>query len=359
MVIHVLDRTFKLVGVIDEFVSVIWRPAYYDIGDFELHINATSEAVALLKKNYYLVRDKDIEIDDGGNIAYKNVMIIKNFTLTTDAESGDYLTYTGKELKFLLHQRIVWRQTNLTGTAEDGIRKLVTENAISPTDTKRVIPTLTLGARAGLTDTLNKQLTGEYLDQAIVEICTAYSYGWDIYIYNAALIFTMYAGVDRSYSQTERPYVVFSDNFNNIINSQYELNSEEYANTSLIGGEGEGTERIYASVGTDNSGLDRYETFTDSGSISQNKGTEDEISLATYMTLLEESGKEDLATRGITEGFSGEVLSDVAFKLNEDFFMGDVVTVINRYGINRDVRILSNIESVDETGEALIPQFNI
>lgn len=359
MVIHVLDRSFKLVDVIDEFVSVIWRPAYYDIGDFELYINASSKAVAILKKNYYLVRDKDIEIDDSGNIAYKNVMIIKNFTLTTDAESGDYLTYTGKELKFLLHQRIVWRQTNLTGTAEAGIRRLVTENAISPQDTKRVIPMLKLGASAGLLDTINKQLTGEYLDETIVDICTAYNYGWDIYIYNSALIFSMYAGVNRSYSQTERPYVVFNDDFNNIINSQYELNSLEYANTALVVGEGEGTQRIYASVGDDNTGLDRYETFVDSSSISQNKDTEDEITLATYKTLLEESGTEALASMGLTEGFSGDVLSDVAFKLNEDFFIGDVVTVINRYGINRDVRILSIIESVDESGEVLTPQFNI
>ncbi len=359
MIIHVLDRSCRLVGVIDDYISVIWRPAYYDIGDFELYINATPEAVALLQKNYYLVRDTDIIVDEAGNVTYSNVMIIKNYKLTTDAEEGDYLTYTGKELKFLLHQRIIWQQTNLTGTAEEGIRQLVTENAISPTDSKRVIPSLTLGAIAGLTDNINKQVTGEYLDQAIKDICTAYNYGWEIFIYNSALVFIVYAGEDRSCQQTEKPYVLFSEGFDNILNTEYQLSTEEYANIALIGGEGEGLERIYATVGADSSGLERYETFTDARDISQNKDSEDAITLETYLTLLQERGRENLASLGITESFLGEVLTDVAFKYGEDFFIGDIVTIINKYGITKNVRVLSAIESVDGTGAKLIPQFSI
>ena len=115
MNIHVLDQSFNLMGIVDDYASVIWRPAYYDIGDFELYLSARPEAVKLLKKNYYLVRERDIEVDESGNVTYSKVMIIKNFTLTTDAEGGDFLKVTGRELKYLLHQRIVWRQTNLTG----------------------------------------------------------------------------------------------------------------------------------------------------------------------------------------------------------------------------------------------------
>lgn len=359
MVIHVLDQSFNLAGVVDDFISVIWRPAYYDVGDFELYINASSEAVELLKKNYYVVRDTDIEVDESGNISYSKVMIIKNISLSTDAENGDYLTYTGRELKFLLHQRIVWKQTTLNSKAEYGIRKLVTENAISPTDPKRVIPFLTLGASAGLTDRINTQVTGKYLDQSIVDICKTYNYGWDLFIYNSMLVFIVYAGVDRSFNQTERPYVVFSDEFDNILESDYQLSTESYANTCLIAGEGEGLSRVTASVDSGESGLNRYETYVDARDMSQNKGTEDEITLEEYLILLQERGLESLATLTITEGFSGEVLSDMTFKYGEDFFIGDVVTVINEYGISKDVRVLSAIESVDETGTKLIPQFNI
>lgn len=358
MNIHVLDQSFNFIGLIDDYVSVIWRPAYYDVGDFELYINASAKALKLLKENYYLVRERDIVADSEGNITYTNVMIIKNFNLTTDEETGDFLTVTGRELKFLLHQRIVWKQTNLTGTAEVAIRRLVTENAISPTDSKRVIPTLTLGASAGLTDTIEKQVTGDYLDQTIVNICTAYNYGWEVFIYNSALVLIVYQGVDRSFNQSERPYVVFSEDFDNITNSSYELKSDEYANTTLIGGEGEGTDRIYTTVGNDKTGLDRFETFTDARDLSQNKDSEDEITLSTYLTLLQERGRETLAMRSVTEGFSGEVL-EVNFKYGTDYYLGDVVTIINKYGISKDVRVLSVIESTDDTGTKILPQFNI
>lgn len=359
MNIHVLDQSFTFIGLIDDYVSVIWRPAYYNIGDFELYLNASVKVVNLLKKNYYLVRESDIVADGEGNVTYTNVMIIKDFTVTTDEENGDYITVTGRELKYLLHQRIVWTQTNLTGTAEDAIRRLVTENAISPTDSNRVIPTLTLGVSAGLTDNMEKQVTGDHLDQTIVDICTAYNYGWEIFIYNSALVLIVYQGVDRSFNQTKRPYVVFSEDFDNITKSTYELKSDEYANATLIGGEGEGTERVYVTVGADKAGLDRFEVFTDARDLSQNKDSEtDAIPLSTYKTLLEERGRENLASLGLTEGFSGEVL-ETNFKYGIDYYMGDTVTIINKYGMSKDVRVLSVIESVDDTGAKILPQFNM
>ena len=248
--IYVLDQSFTIVGIIDEYVSCIWRPAYYNIGDFELYLGATPELIELLKLNRYLVRSADIEVKDGVT-TYKKVMIIKNLELVTNLDTGDFLTVTGKELKYLLHQRIVWKQTNLSGRAEAGIRALVTQNAITPTDSKRVIPNLILDAGAGLTETIEKQVTGDYLDQTIEEICVNYNYGWDIYISNNKLVFSVYIGLDRSYGQTVRPYVVFSDTFENLFNTDYQLNTEAYANCTLIGGEGEGVERIYRNVGND------------------------------------------------------------------------------------------------------------
>lgn len=356
--IHVLNQNFELQGIIEEYVSIIWHSSYSEVGDFELYLGATNKAVDLLRAGWYVVRSSDITVENGV-VSYEKVMIIKNIQITTDIENGNFLTVTGRELKYLLHQRIVWKQTNLTGKAENAIRRLVNENAIAPTDTKRVIPKLTLGALAGLTDTIDKQVTGEYLDEAISEICTTYNYGWDMVVINSTMVLIVYAGVDRSYNQTERPYVVFSNDFENLYNTDYQLSTEGYANTTLIGGEGEGSQRIYATVNNSVSGLERYECFTDARDISQNKDTEDEIDTATYINMLTERGREELASLAYTEGFSGEVLSDVAFKYGVDFFIGDIVTVINEYGISKNVRVLSAIESEDNTGVKLLPQFNI
>lgn len=357
--LYILNQNFEVLSILDSYESIIWRPSYSEVGDFEIYMGATPEAVELLQPNRYVVRDIDISVVNGV-ITYKNVMIIKGVEITTDVENGDYLTITGRELKYLLHSRIIWSQTVLSGTAEAGIRSLIDKNAINPTNTRRVIPTLTLDAVKGLTDPIDKQITGDYLDEAIVDICTTYNYGWEIYINGNTLRFNLYTGLDRSYGQTDRPYVVFSDTFDNLYNTDYEMNCEEYANTTLIAGEGEGTARKTTTIGnTTHSGLDRFELYTDARDLSQNKGTDEAISDSDYYKLLTERGKEKLAEVEVTEGFSGEVLSNVAFIYGTDFYLGDVVTVINTYGISRNVQVKSAIESYDDNGFRLIPEFNM
>lgn len=358
--IHVLNQSFILQGIIDNYESIIWRPSFSDIGDFELYIPATAQAVELLQQNRYLVRDRDITVDDTGVVTYKYVMIIKNIEVVTDVEDGDYLTVSGRELKFLLNSRIVWNMTTLSGTAENGIRSLITNNAVSPSDSNRKIPTLVLDTALGLTDTIDKQITGDKLGDTIIEICTTYNYGWEIYISNNALRFSLYTGLDRSYEQTDRPYVLFSDEFNNLYNTEYQLESEEYANTTLIGGEGEGNERKYTTLNNTNSGLNRYEIFTDARDISSKREDDTTIPTADYNKLLQEKGRETLAELSIIEGFSGELKTDGNFEYRKDFYLGDVVTVINKYGIAKNVRVLSAIESFSaDEGEKLIPEFNI
>ena len=357
MVIHVLDHSFNLIDVVDDFVSVIWRPAYYDIGDFELYINASPEAVALLQKNRYLVRNTDISVTDGV-ATYKKVMVIKNIQLKTDTESGDFLIITGRELKWLLHQRIVWGRYIISDTVEYALRRLIGANAVNPVEPTRTIPNMQHAEPKGYSEHIEVQVSNKQLDEAVIEICKSYGYGWDVYITNNKLTVDIYKGVDRSYNQTERPYVVFSDSFDNLFETEYVFNSEAYANMTLIGGEGEGNDRIYAYVNNEVSGLERYEVFTDARDISQNLETDEAISYEEYLLLLEERGRENLAGMTITEGFTGSVL-DVTFKYGEDFGLGDIVTVINEYGISKDVRVLSVIESQDETGVKVIPHFNI
>lgn len=357
--IYVLNQNFELQGVIDEYVSIIWRPSYYEVGDFEIYLGATDKAINLLRENNYVVRSSDITVENGIT-TYKKVMIIKNLQLITDVENGDFYCVTGRELKFLLHQRIVWGQTILSNdTVEYGLRQLIAQNALSPVEPTRIIPNMQFTEPKGFTEAIDLQVSNKPLDEVITEICKTYNYGWDIYVTDGKYTVDIYKGLDRSYNQTERPYVVFSDDFENLFETEYVYESEEYANMTLVGGEGEGLDRIYAYVNNEVSGLDRYETFTDARDISQNANSEEAISYEEYLLLLEARGKEDLSSKVVSEGFTGEVLSDVAFKYGEDFNLGDVVTVINKYGIQKNVRVLSAIESEDESGTKLIPQFNI
>ena len=356
--IHVLNQNFELQGVIDDYISIIWRPAYYDIGDFEIYLNSTDKAINLLRPDWYVVRSSDISVENGVAI-YKKVMVIKNLKLTTDVESGDFLNVTGREVKFLLHQRIVWGRSIIRDSVEYALRRLIGSNAVDPVEPTRIIPNMQFAEPKGYAEQIDIQISNKQLDEAVIELCKTYGYGWDIYIKGNKLTVDIYKGVDRSYNQSERPYVVFSDDFENLFETEYVYESENYANMTLIGGEGEGLDRIYSYVNNELSGLERYEIFTDARDISQNLDSEDEaISYEDYLLLLDERGREKLAETTIAEGFSGEVL-DFNFRYGTDFFMGDIVTVINKYGIQKNVRVLSAIESDDDTGTKLIPQFSM
>jgi len=307
----------------------------------------------------YVVRSSDISVKNGVT-TYKKVMIIKNLQLITDVENGDFYCVTGRELKFLLHQRIIWGRSIISDSVEYAIRRLIGSNAVHPVEPTRTIPNMQFAEPKGYTEQIDIQTSNKQLDEGVIEICKTYGYGWDIYITDNKLTVEIYKGTDRSYGQTENPYVVFGENFENLFTTEYVYESENYANMTLVGGEGEGLDRIYAYVNNDVSGLERYESFTDARDISQNLDSEDEaISYEDYLLLLEERGKEDLAGKVVSDGFTGEVLSDVAFKYGKDFFIGDVVTVINKYGIQKNVRVLSAIESEGEDGVKLLPQFSM
>lgn len=290
MEIHVFDQDFNFIGIVDSYTSSIWTPHFNTCGDFELYLPASCEMVTLLQEDYYLVRSTDIRVVDNVT-TYKNVMIIKNITINTDVENGDYLTVTGKELKFILNQRIVWKMTTLIGNVAECIYKLLNENAIKPSDSARVLPYLTLDAIPdNITEAITKQFTGNKLDAAIEELCLAYGLGYEVYVVRdsgvISMPFRLYKGVNRSYAQKVRPCVVFSSSHNNLYNTEYILNTEAYSNVALIGGEGEGTQRTYTSVGAA-TGLDRYELFVDAKDVSSTDNPDVEVITADLAKAVE------------------------------------------------------------------------
>ena len=375
--VYIIDPyTLMTIGIIDNYQSIIWRPSYSEIGDFEIYAAATPELIGQL---YYresttyvfnwLVRSCDISED--GNI-YKNVMMIKSVKLNTDVENGDHLTITGCELKGVLNQRIVWDTYDKSTNVDLYLHGLVSDNCITHRHEGRLIPNLKLDVAEVFPEKIDKQITFDQLGDAVTDICITHNIGWEIYIDKStfnmengdfgSMYFRVYKGVDRSYGQTERPYVVFSDEFENLYNTEYQLSVEGCANHTLIGGEGEGNARAFTSYGNEYY-FSRFEVFTDAkditSSVENADGTTTKLTSAQYTERLREKGKENVVARSYTESFVCEVISDVTFKYKEDFYLGDIVTVINKYGIAQNIRVTSAIESEDENGVKLVPQFNI
>lgn len=343
MELFVLDNNFNQIAVIDDYKSLIWAKRYYDFGDCELYIGASDLYFDILQKGYYLLRNDD-----------DMVCCIKSVELETNTETGNFMIVVGKDSREILNQRIVWNQTNFNGTVEDYIRKLVDENVINPTVPERKIDNFTLGDRVGLVDTIQEQVTFDYLGEKIVELCKVYRYGSRILLNDDnQFVFSVYQGIDRSYNQDTNNYVLFSPEFDNIISSIYKTDDSNFKNAVLVAGEGEGVDRKRYSMGTA-SGLDRYELFVDAKDLSS---TTDEGVTIDYNEALRARGLEGLAEYGTVESFEGEVEPNYSYKYGIDYQLGDIVQVINEYGVSSNVRITEVLETFDEQGYSVIPTF--
>ena len=350
MDIYVLDGINGIKDIISSFQSCIWNVQYFGQNDFQLVVNASTLNVDILKPGTYLVREEDISSDE-----FKNVMVIQNYQLDFDTEKGWLLTLTGKGLKNdILRRRIVWSQTNLTGYAEAAIRQVITDNIINPSNSDRAISNFILDDAKGYTETIDMQLMGENLSTWLEEICTTYGYGWDISIKNNKYLFTLYKGVDRTYDQSDVIPVVFSPEYDNLLSSTYSYNMSNYQNAALIGGEGEGTSQRTATIG-DSTGLSRYEAYIDGSSVSSNGEI---ITVETYTKMLQEYGQSQLDQTAYTENFSGEIDSDGLYKINQDYFLGDIVQIQNEKGIQATPRIIEIIYAIDENGSSIVPTFS-
>ena len=68
MNVYVLDQSKSFVGICDDYKSIIWTTRYFTPGDFELYLPATTKNLALLREDYYCVRDQDICETDGKKV---------------------------------------------------------------------------------------------------------------------------------------------------------------------------------------------------------------------------------------------------------------------------------------------------
>lgn len=348
MELLVLNTDFESIAVLDVYESLIWTDRYNSYGDFEMFFAMEESSLAFLKEDNYLWL-KDSE----------HTMIIEDIKINADTEEGNHLIVTGRSLESILERRIIWGQRIFNGNLQNAIQTMLNECIISPSIADRKIPNFRFVASTDpkITKlTIDNQYTGDDLYTVIKGLCEENNIGFKIVLTdNNWFEFSLYAGVDRSYDQTENPYVVFSPNFENIINSNYFSSKASYRNVTLVAGEGEGSARKTVTVGS-GSGLDRREVFTDARDVSSDTegGT---LTDSQYNAQLIAKGNKTLADHNVTTAFEGEVEVTRLFKYGEDFSIGDIVQIANEYGNEGAAYISELITSRSEEGFSVYPTF--
>ena len=372
----VYDKQFNPLKLVDIYDSLIWTERLYSPGDFELVVRPSTEALQLFAEgNYVWNREaKEQYVENSEEKILRKLMIIEKNELQTDPEEGNKLIVSGRSLESILDRRIVWKQTEINSAFQTAVQRLLNENIINPDSahggTNRKILNFKF---VSSTDpivtalTLKAQYTGDVLLDVLNNNCKEFKIGYRIELDDDnKFVFQLYAGKDRSYNQTANTYVCFRSEFDNLLNSNYKHSMDEYKNITHIGGEGEGTDRIYANYFVGNSepsGLDRKELFTDARDLSKSTynedGTEKTLSDAEYEAILKERGTEKLAECKITTEFEAEIETTQQYKFKEDFDLGDKVQIVNEYGIEGVALITEVVRSVDQDGFKTYPAFTI
>ena len=352
MDLRILDTNFQTIKVLDAYDSLVWRESYYKAGSFELFTEVNPSVLEFAQKeNYIVMKDTD------------RVMIIEDIAIDTDIDTGNFFKITGRSLESIIDRRIVWGLKTYNGNLQNGIKALLNESIIAPSDSNRKISNFIFKETNDPTVTsltIDTQWTGDNIYDIVSGLCYVYDIGYKITLNNSnQFVFELYAGADRTYDQDKNPYVIFSPTFENLVNSNYYESNSNLKNITLIGGQGEGKDRIYTTYGS-GSGLSRRELFTDARDLApKDPETEKDLTESQYKTLLQNRGKAKLDEHIEIVAFEGEVESQKSFVYNKDFFLGDVVQLENEYGFIGETRILEVVTSMDQTGYSVYPTFSI
>ena len=354
MELHLLDSSWDVVHVLDSFEEMIWVDRYWDEGEFKVRTLPSSGILTALNTARYA----------RFNLS-EHIMVIEDIEIERSPEEMTaMLIIQGRSLESILDRRIVWDRTYMDGLVFTTLNQVFDDNIISPTDTSRQIQNFSLETPTDpsiLGMSINTQYHGDTILKVVKEICRAKEIGFKCILTSTGNIeMYLYNGIDRSYNQTENPYVVFSPGFDNLQNATYIESSRLEKTIVLIAGEeGVGNQRFlttFEAPGGALSGLERKETYFEP-SVQRNIGST-EMSDEDYTLHLQGRGKEELAKQTRIYVFDGETdTSTYVYGLSGDFYMGDIVQVGDEFGHERELRVTEMIYSHDGSGEKIYPAF--
>lgn len=363
MELYVLDSNWNTIGSpIDAWTSLLWYLRYNSAGECSLYLPAD------------LARREELAL---GNFLYcprfpEDICEITTLEIHRDPFAGSQLIVGGVGLSGVLRRRIVLDKYIADGgTVQSIIQDLLNQNIISPSNSKRAVPNFTFEINTDVavaTPTASVSFEGNNLYDAIEELCGTARLGFKVIpVAGGGLKFKLYAGVDRSYSQSVNPCVVFSDEYGNLGESIMTRSNTNLRNVICVrnvrseynAGSGKTVEtRTNATVydGTEPEGLDRREEYLSSST--SNKDTSgNEMSASEYQNLLQNEGAAELAQRKISAVFSGNADAVPQWAYGTDYFLGDIVQISDEYGQEATTRIAEMVFTSDQSGETLLPTF--
>lgn len=353
MELYVFDINFNRLGVIDNYEEVEIERKYYKHSTLSLTVKANEENIKLLLADDYRILVKSTDLSRG------YIVEIPQFE---DGKSS-FIEIKAYSLSIMTNWRIIQGQQRFKGNLESVIKGFVNANCINPSDLKRKIPNLVLGANTGINIITDEMYNNKPLDESLWEICEKFEVSYEILMNHdkKQFEFIVYQGADRSAEQSDNPQIIFAKAFDNVLKQSFVDDKSNYRSTAYVAGEGEGPERTVLKVNDNYSGLDRRELFIDARDLQSNfkdeNGNEVSIPEAEYLAILQERGLNKLSEYQRIRTFESDI-DNSQFKFGEDYYLGDKVTTRNdELGIITHARVVVAREKYNRKGYELKIEF--
>ncbi|MFR8116909.1 MAG: siphovirus ReqiPepy6 Gp37-like family protein [Clostridia bacterium] len=364
--IEIINTNFELLGIITNFESLICVWNFYECGTFELTINKNKANTSKLKKDNMLIVNKK---DD-------KILLIDKVVTTTEKNSKT-LKVTGTCIKGITKRRII--ATNgydrVEETEAENIQKHYIQNHLVESyydDIRTPERDITwikiaLSQNRGIKTVWQARLTN--LHDELKHISEDTGLGWYGYLdrNEKCIYFDSIKGTDRTVNQVEslntheflskltheelqqytheqlkgkikHPYIVFSEKKKNLLEGKTTDDNTNYKNVGYVAGKGENEDRLITVLGN-TTGFDRREIFIDLNNIED----PDE---------LKKEGQKKLDTYKKIQSIEGKVYQIPNMEWEEDFFLGDLVT-LESDGIYEDKRIIQAKEIYEKNNKTV------
>lgn len=303
--------------------NIQWSRKYYEPGTFSVQI-----PIAQYSNEMVYVYTKDRE--EMGIISQRNFVV--------DNLGFQYMQISGYFLESELNDKVVYPLFFAEGVLEDKVVEMVNTY-------KKDIPFLEEAVSLGRGESISFQESNKELGKKCYELLKeqemSFKITFDFEV--AKKRFSVYQGKNRTQAQHENNFIVFSTRFGNLKEPNVLSSSTDYKNYAIIGGQGEGADRVMTEIDLSDGGY-RKEIFINASSVEYNK---DEMTLEQYITNLQQYGLAQLVENySVVNNVEFDVLNG-SYEYLEDFDLGDKCdVVIDEMGFEIEARIIAIYEVI-------------
>lgn len=332
MEIRIFDKHLNRLGTIDSFISLLWYRKFYEAGTFELHIRLNSKNIKLLEVGNLISPEGH---QDAGIIE----VVQKN-----DQGTIQTMVVNGRFLTSILDRRIIKKRILHDDTVEKGMRKLI--------DRMRPFSILDVAAINNYDEQVRFQCTYKNVYDFHIKLAKASNISFTIEpnFKNKRYVYRNFKGVDHSYYQSKNSRVVFSKDRENLKNFSETISINDYKNYVLVGGVGEGENRIlveHSNFDSEIDDLEIREIFVDA----KGESKSDDMPLSEYTALLDQKALDQLTTSILLINLTGEVVSSGYL---DKWDLGDKVSLIyDDFNTKQDI-LITEVQELHESGKKTI-----